>query len=156
MGMPRIFRTRYIPFETVDISSDELLFRNDEMLVTRWKAIKPRDDISGGISYTFPDRGYKISRFFDAKGLFAYWYCDIVDVIYDQGQDIYLLHDLLLDIKVMPDGSEKVLDADELAEAAEKGLITMDQVCRALRRLDELLKMIYSGDFPPEQCKEEY
>jgi protein associated with RNAse G/E len=156
MGKPKILRTRYIPFETVDISSDELLFRDEDLLVTKWKAIKPRGDISGGISYAFLNKGYKISRFFDADGRFAYWYCDIIDVIYDREQDTYSLNDLLLDIKVMPDGAVKVLDADELAEAAKNGLVTMEQICCALSCLDLLLKMIYSGNFPPEPCNIEY
>ena len=44
MKKPTVLRKRYIPFETVDISGDELISRSDELLVTRWKPIKIRSD----------------------------------------------------------------------------------------------------------------
>lgn len=155
MKQPSILRTRYIPFETVDISSDELLLRDENILVTRWKAIKPRADISGGISYTFLKEGIKISRFYDAEKKFAYWYCDIIDVLYDKELDRYTLVDLLLDVKLMPDGTMKVLDADELAIALEEGLITQEQACRSLKKMDSILQSIYKKSFPPAICLEE-
>lgn len=155
MKKPIMLRTRYIPFETVDISSDDLLYRDENILITRWQAIKPRMDISGGISYTFLKKGIKISRFYDSERKFAYWYCDIIDVNYDSTEDRYTLIDLLLDVKLMPDGTIKVLDADELAEALEQGLITQDQACRSLKKMDNILQMIYNNNFPPAICLEE-
>ncbi len=155
MKKPSILRTRFIPFETVDISSDELLFRNDEILITRWKAIKPRADISGGISYTFLKDGIKISRFYDADKKFAYWYCDIIDVKYDNTIDQYTFIDLLLDVKLMADGTMKVLDADELAIALEEGLITQEQACSSLKKMDSILQKVYKNNFPPAICLEE-
>lgn len=155
MNKPKIFRTRYIPFETVDISGDEILLRNDDLLITKWKAIRPRKDISGGISYTFLKDGIKISRFYNSSNEFAYWYCDMIDVYYDRELDQYTLNDLLLDIKLMPDGTIMVLDADELAEALEKGLITQEQACSSLRKVDKILKMVYDKSFPPQVCLEQ-
>lgn len=155
MKKPIMLRTRFIPFETVDISSDELLFRDDNILITRWKAIKPRTDISGGISYTFLKDGMKISRFYDADKKFAYWYCDIIDVEYDSEQDKYTLIDLLLDVKLMSDGTMKVLDADELAMALEEGLITQAQACRSLKKMDNILQSIYNNNFPPAICMDD-
>lgn len=153
MNGPTILRRRYIPYEIVDISGDELIFRNDELLVTRWRSIKPRPDFYGGISFTFINKGYKLGRFYDAGGRFLYWYCDIIEVLYDKNTDTYTLNDLLVDIKIMPDGTVKILDTDELAQAIEKGLVNSDQSCRALRTLNELLNIIYSGEFPPKQCE---
>ncbi|HEY5584080.1 MAG TPA: DUF402 domain-containing protein [Ruminiclostridium sp.] len=155
MKKPNILRTRYIPFETVDISSDELLFRDDELLITRWNVIKPRADISVGISYTFLKEGIKISRFYDAYKKFVYWYCDIIDVKYDSVIDQYTLIDLLLDVKLMPDGTMKVLDANELAIALEEGLITQEQACSALKKMDTILQKIYKNSFPPSICLDE-
>jgi predicted RNA-binding protein associated with RNAse of E/G family len=154
MKKPFLFRKRYIPQETVNISNDELLFRSNELLVTRWIAIKPRSDFHGGISYTFLKEGFKLSRFYDEGGSFLYWYCDIIDVIYDEAEDTYILDDLLLDIKIMPDGLIKLLDADELAIALERGLITQEQACRALKTMDKVLKMVYQGSFPLVECNE--
>lgn len=153
MKKPTILRKRYIPAETVDISGDELLFRSEELLVTRWIPIKPRADFSSGVSYTFLKEGYKISQFLGPDKELLYWYCDILDVHYDQERDTYLLVDLLVDMKVYPDGRVIVLDAEELAEALQQGLISVDQACRALKTLDRLLKMAYEGGFPPEECR---
>ena len=153
MRKPVILRRRYIPYETVDISADELLFRSDDLLVTRWTCIKPRPDFYGGISFTFLNRGYKLGRFYDKDGQFLYWYCDIVEIVYDELSDTYTLNDLLLDIKIFPDGRVILLDAEELAQAIEEGLVTGKQVCMSLRTLDSLLKMINDGSFPPAECE---
>ena len=155
MKKPGILRTRYIPFETVDISNDEILFRDGELLITKWNAIKPRADISGGISYTFLKEGIKISRFYDGNNKFAYWYCDIIDVKYDSAVDQYTFVDLLLDVKLMPDGKMMVLDADELAMALEQGLITQEQACSSLKKMDSILQNVYKNNFPPPVCLDE-
>ena len=154
MKKPTVLRRRYIPFEIVDISEDELLFRSDELLVTKWTSIKPRPDFQGGISFTFLNRGYKLGRFYDRDKNFLYWYCDILDAQYDQASDTYTLNDLLVDIKIYPDGKVQVLDADELGQALEEGLINNDQAVASLKILDGLLKMIYAGNFPPAECIE--
>ncbi|MGE5423361.1 MAG: DUF402 domain-containing protein [Ignavibacteriales bacterium] len=155
MKKPSIYRQRYIPYETVDISGDELLFRSKELLITRWDAIKPRADFSKGVSFTFLDEGFKISRYYDHNGIFLYWYCDIVEVQYDEKVDSYTLIDLLLDVQIMADATLKVLDAGELAEALESDLITTEQACRALRTMDHLLDLVNNGEFPPIECRNE-
>jgi len=154
MKKPVLLRKRFIPCEITNISSDDLLFRNDQLLVTRWKSIKPRADFYGGISYTFLKEGIKLARFYNEQGIFLYWYCDIIDVLYDEEKDEYTFEDLLVDVKILPDGTIKVLDTDELAEALEKGFITAEQACMALRTLDKVLKLVYNNKFPPEECKE--
>lgn len=153
MKKPVILRRRYIPFEVVDISSDELVFRSDDLLVTKWTTIKPRPDFYGGISFTFLDRGYKLARFYDEDGRFLYWYCDIIEVQYDQAADTYILNDLLMDIKILPGGEVRLLDAEELAQAIDEGLVSSEQVSKALKTLDGLLKLIYSRNFPPAECE---
>ena len=152
MIKPVLLRKRYLPDEIVDISGDEMLFRNDNLLVTRWKSIKPRSDFYGGISYTFLNAGFKLGKIYNAEGIFQFWYCDIIDVLYDKEKDIYTFDDLLVDIKIMPDGIVKILDTDELAEALEKSMISVGQACKALRIMDKLLRLVYSGKFPPEEC----
>ena len=154
MNKPTILRKRFIPYETIDISGDEVILRNEELLVTRWKAIKPRNDISGGISWAFLKRGYKLSTFYDSSGEFTYWYCDIIDLEYDSTIDKYTLIDLLVDVKIYPDGKVVILDADELADALGENIITKEQACKSLRNLNSLLGIIYSGNFPPEECRQ--
>jgi len=153
---PIIFRKRYIPSEIIDISGDELLLRDDNLLVTRWKPIKERQDISGGMSFTFLKEGYKVSKFFGASGEFKYWYCDIINVLYEELQDRYTLVDLLVDVKIMPDGQVEVLDLDELAEALEKNIITKEEAVKSLYTLNKILKMVYEGKFPPDLCQKAY
>lgn len=154
MKKPVILRKRFIPSEIIDISDDEVLYRDSELLVTRWKAIKPRKDIAGGVSWAFLKDGIKISKFYNHSNEFVYWYCDIIDAEYDDAADQYILTDLLVDVKLFPDGKLEVLDADELADALEQDIITKDQACRSLRKLNKLLEMIYAGNFPPAICKE--
>jgi predicted RNA-binding protein associated with RNAse of E/G family len=146
--MPRIYRIRYIPAEIVDLSSDTLLFRDPHYLITRWKPIKPRNDIAGGISCVFLDQGWKISIFLDKEGKIDCWYCDIIDIEYDQNTDTYSLYDLLTDIKIKSDGSVEVIDLDELASAFDEGLISSRQISLSLKRCNNLLNIIYNSDLP--------
>lgn len=156
MKKPIILRKRYIPLETIDITGDELVLRNEDILITKWKPIKERQDISGGMSFTFLKEGYKVSKFFGASGEFKYWYCDIINILYEELQDKYTLVDLLLDVKIMPDGRVEVVDADELAEALEKSIISKEEATISLYTLDKILRMSYAGKFPPEVCLKDY
>ena len=156
MIKPTIHRKRYIPYEVIDISSDELLKRDEDIIITRWNPIKPRKDIKKGVSYTFLKEGYKISRFYDTNGDFSYWYCDIIDIKYNQDSDTYELVDLLLDVRINKDWSLRVLDANELAEALENKIISIDEVCKALKTLDKILTMVYEENFPPIVCRDDY
>jgi predicted RNA-binding protein associated with RNAse of E/G family len=146
--MPRIYRIRYIPSEVVDLSSDTLLFRDQHYLITEWKPIKPRNDIAWGISCAFLENGWKISAFMDKDKQIKYWYCDIVDIDYNQESDTYNLYDLLIDVKIMVDGKVEVIDLDELGLAYESGLITRKQMLLSLKQSSSLLKLIYSSDLP--------
>ena len=154
MEKPRILRKRYIPDEVVDISGDELLYLDDKMMVTRWEVIHPREDLSGGISFSLLDQGYKISRFNQKNGEFAYWYCDVIDIQIDNQTNTYTFIDLLVDVKIMPDGKIMVLDLEEIAEALEKLVINQGQACDALKKVSKLLEIIYLGNFPPKEVIE--
>lgn len=155
MKKPTILRKRFIPFETVDISGDEMLYRDDALIITRWKVIRPRKDIDRGVSFAFLKDGYKISRFYDPQGNFVYWYCDIIDVEYDSVKDTYTLIDLLVDVKILPDGEIRVLDVDEVADALDENIITKEQASNSLRKLHKLLDIIYKGEFPPKECRDQ-
>lgn len=144
--MPRIYRVRYIPSETIDLSSDTFLYRDNKYLMTQWNPIKPRSDITGGISCVFLEKGWKISAFFGPDKRFIYWYCDIVDVNFEKEADTYYLHDLLIDIKIMPNGRVEVIDLDELAIAFEDHFITNEQLVMSLKQSNSLLDLIYACD----------
>ena len=152
LGIMKMYRKRFIPNEIIDISDDEVLERNSNIIVTRWKPIKPREDIGGGISYTFLRRGYKISKIFDNDGKFIYWYCDVLEYTYDKEKDEYVFTDLLADIKVYPDGKMEVLDFTELTEAFRNKVITGAQLLEAIKSINMLVEMIQNESFPPEIC----
>lgn len=146
--MARIYRTRYIPSETIDLSADKLLYLDENYLITKWNPIKPRIDIASGISCVFLKKGWKISAFMNDEQKIIYWYCDIIDIEYDNLSDTYFLYDLLADIKIMTDGRVELIDLDELAFAFDDNLITKKQLISSLKKSNDLLKLIYAGDVP--------
>lgn len=153
----KMFRKRYVPEEIVDISSDYILERNENIIVTKWKPINPREDIGGGISYIFLKRGYKISKIFDAKGKFIYWYCDIIETEYNEAKDEYVFTDLLVDLKVYADGKYEVLDFSELTDIYKENKITKEQLLSAIKGINTLIEMVQNNSFPPDICnKYEY
>ncbi len=145
----KIYRKRYIPNEVVDISGDELIYKDENMIVTKWKPIHPRDDVSWGISYTLLNKGWKISKFYDFENELKYWYCDIIEADYNEEADTLTTTDLLVDLKIYPDGTYETLDIDELDEALEQSLITISQKEDALKKLNELLELVKNQAFPP-------
>lgn len=153
MGI-KMFRKRYIPNEVIDISNDEVLYMDDNVLVTKWLPIKPRKDIGRGLSFTFLKEGYKVSRFYDVNGDFAYWYCDIIDYRYDKIKDEHIFVDLLVDLRINLDGNYEILDLDELNEAYKDKLISKDEFVLAMDRLNKLLKLVKAGNFPPGICND--
>ena len=142
----KIYRVRFIPMEEVDISGDEILFLDDNRMVTRWDPIHPRNDFAKGYSCTWLKEGYKISKVMNIAREVKYWYCDIIHVEAKEDGKLYRFIDLLLDVKVMPDGQVIVMDMDELALAVETRLVTQQQANQSLRQCDRLLKRVYSGE----------
>ncbi|MCR5521882.1 MAG: DUF402 domain-containing protein, partial [Lachnospiraceae bacterium] len=91
--------------------------------------------------------GWKISNIMDEEGNTLEWYCDICEFIIDDENNTFTSNDLLLDVIIYPNGRELILDADEAADALEKGLITNEQMIKALRSFNSLLEVIRHGEF---------
>ncbi|MCR5637676.1 MAG: DUF402 domain-containing protein [Lachnospiraceae bacterium] len=148
MDYPKLFRKRYIPFETIELKDDKILMYSDELIITSWDTLKPRSDFACGISAYFMKNGYKISRIYDSEGKFVHWYCDIMrpDIKKDENgiESIYFV-DLLMDVIIKPDGRYFVVDSDEAADALDNELVDAKTLSFALRSLDTLLKLIYDG-----------
>lgn len=147
MKSPLIYRKRLIPKECILLKDDILLYRDEEILITRWNTIRPKKDLHHGMSCYFLKKGIKVSKFCDADGNLICWYCDIISHSWDPDSDTYVFTDLLADVLVYPDGFVKVLDLDELADATAEGLLTEAQLEKSLRRTNWLLNMIYDGRF---------
>ena len=143
----KLYRKRYIPAETVYLKDDEILFCDEEKIITKWKVIRKRPDFSHGVSCVFLKEGFKISKFIDEKENVIFWYCDIINYDFDENTNSYYINDLLIDIIIQNNGNVKVLDLDEIAEALESRIISEEIVCEAMRKANKLLNIIYSGHF---------
>ena len=147
MKNPILYRQRLIPKECVLLKDDIILECNEDLILTKWNALKPKKDLHHGYSCYFLKEGFKISKFYRADNSLLYWYCDIVDYDYDEENNSYTSTDLLTDVVLYPDGQIRVLDLDELAEASDRDMITKQQLHSALVRTDMLLTTMYSGEF---------
>lgn len=147
MKTPILYRKRLIPDECVLLKDDILLYRDSEVIITKWNTIRPKKTLHHGFSCYFLKQGIKVSKFYDHDGNLMYWYCDIVEHTYQEDTDTYVFTDLLADVIIKPDGYVKVVDLDELADAVEAGIITQEQLNRSLRTLNNLLTLIYNGGF---------
>ena len=147
MSRPRLFRRRFIPDENIELKDDMILALEPNLIITSWNVLKPRRDISRGVSAYFIDKGIKGSKVFDNAGQMVYWYCDIIETHYDEKENIYTFNDLLIDVIVYPDGQVEVLDMDEFADAMEQGILSVGTIAHAMRATDDLLHTIYAGEF---------
>lgn len=145
----KLYRKRIIPEECVFLKDDILLYRDSEVIITKWDTLHPKKTLSHGYSCYFPERGIKISKFYDHSDQLISWYCDIIktDHSVENGEDIYVFTDLLADVIVYPGGEVRVVDLDELADAQRDHLITPDDLQATLRHLSRLLSIIYKGSF---------
>ena len=143
----KLFRKRIIPNECILLKDDIILSANEEFIITKWNALKPKKDLHHGYSCFFLKEGLKISKFYREDNSLMCWYCDIVDYSYNEEDNSLTATDLLADVIVAPDGFVKVVDLDELAEIMEKQALSEQLIALALRRLNHLLTLIYNGEF---------
>ena len=144
---PILYRKRLIPSECIELKDAQILYRADRIIVTKWNTRDPGPFWDGWYSCYFMKKGFKVSRFYGHENQHVCWYCDIIDTAYDAELNAYTFTDLLVDVILTPDGSIKVVDVDELADAMENKLISQSMLLRALRRLDYLLSIIYQDRF---------
>ncbi len=147
MTISKLYRRRIIPSECILLKDDIIVEQNEEVIITKWNTLRPKPDFSHGCSCYFLREGIKVSKIYRADGSLVYWYCDIVDYSYDEADQALTVIDLLADVIIYPEGRMKVVDLDELAEAAERELITKEQMTTCLRNLNHLLSMIYRDKF---------
>ncbi|MBP5385477.1 MAG: DUF402 domain-containing protein [Lachnospiraceae bacterium] len=147
MSQTQLYRKRIIPEECILLKDDVILYQDSDIIVTRWNALKPRKDLHHGFSCYFLKDGFKISKFYCADNSLLYWYCDIISHTYNAETDTYVFTDLLADVIIFPDGSVRVVDLDEIADALASGAITSEQAQEALHKLSKLLSVIYRNEF---------
>lgn len=143
----RLYRKRYLPDETIELKDDIILSQSEDLILTRWKILKPRTDIAWGISAYYLKKGIKVSKVFDAQDQLVYWYCDIIDTQYDASAHSYIFCDLMIDVLIYPDLHVEVVDLDEFADVAETHDVPEAELLGALRKTNYLLQTIYNGQF---------
>ncbi len=147
MDKPLLYRQRIIPEEIIALDKDEILYQDDAHIVTRWNTIRPKKILHHGCSCYFLKEGFKVSKFYREDGTLIYWYCDIISYTHDTEKNSYVFTDLLADVLIYPDGKVEVIDVGEIADALTAGTLTVEEMIPALRSLDKLLGIIYSGEY---------
>lgn len=147
MSQLSLFRKRFIPNDFVHLKDDIILATDDNLIITKWRPLRPKKNMSGGVSAYYLNHGIKVSKIYDKNEKFLYWYCDIVQYKPGPNPNSLIFEDLLIDVVVFEDGSIRILDIDELADALKFHLITEKEAEKALRILDFLLKLIYQDGF---------
>jgi hypothetical protein len=142
-----LYRRRLIPVECIPLKDDVIVEKNEDVIITKWQTLRPKQDFHHGVSCYFLKRGIKISKFYREDGSLFCWYCDIVRFDFSDGKDALTITDLLADVILYPDGSMKVVDLDELAEAFRLGLLTSEELISSLNQLNALLSLIYENHF---------
>lgn len=153
MDKPILYRKRLIPEECVLLKDDIIIVCDEDIIITKWNALKPKKDLHHGYSCYFLKEGYKVSKFYKPDNTLLYWYCDIVDFSYTKSNNTMIVTDLLADVVVYPDGFVKIIDLDELVEALDQKKITQKDLKKSLIRINNLLQIIYRGDFIELQKK---
>jgi len=147
MDKPILYRKRIIPEEIILLDKDVLLYSGNGRIVTKWDTIRPKKILHHGCSCDFLEEGFKVSKFYREDGSLIYWYCDIISYSYDKEKNSYVFTDLLADVLVYPNGEVQVVDVGEIADALTDKTLTVEEMIPALRSLDKLLNIIYSGHF---------
>lgn len=147
MTVPMLYRRRFIPNEIIHLKDDIILVMEKDLIITKWVTLHPRKDISRGISAFYLDKGFKVSKIYDRNNKLVYWYCDIIQVNKASDKNTVIIEDLLIDVIIYEDGTIRILDIDELSDALDQGLITQAETTNALRILNNLLQIIYEGNF---------
>ncbi len=147
MTKPMLYRRRFIPDELIHLKDDIILVLEPNLIITKWKTLRPRKDISRGLSAFYLDRGFKVSKLYDDQDQVVYWYCDIIQAKTDPEKNTVIIEDLLIDLILYEDGSMRIVDLNELAEAMEHKMISQEEANYALRTVDSLLQIIYDGRF---------
>lgn len=106
------------------------------------------------IWFTFPRAWHDIGLFHLADGTCTGLYANILVPVEFTSRHCWETTDLSLDIWVPPDGTARVLDETELADAEASGLATSEWAERARREADSLMDGLAAGNWPPPLVRE--
>ena len=153
MNKLSLYKKRFIPNELIHLQDDIILVLENNLIITKWRPLRPKTNMYGVVSAYYIDMGIKVSKIYDKKNKFLHWYCDIIQHKQGANPNSIIFKDLLIDVVIRKDGSILIMDTDELADALDLNLITVEEAKYALRTLDSLLKLIYRGEFKKLQTR---
>jgi predicted RNA-binding protein associated with RNAse of E/G family len=106
--------------------------------------------------FIFRGKWYDVGKFYDRKGKFIGYYCDIIRPVarlLSGPSKTSLITDLFLDLWISREGRCVVLDEDDLARALLKHTISVSLAKRARRELRNLIQSTESGRFPTRSIR---
>ena len=101
--------------------------------------------------FIFRGKWYDVGKFYDSKGRFVGYYCDIISPVgklLASPSKTAVITDLFLDLWIDRKGRCVVLDEDEFMRAVAKRAISVHLARRACGELYTLMKLAKSGRFP--------
>ncbi len=148
------------PPDRTDVFRQQLLFADDAVLVT-YLAHTPMkrpfvvagavglEDGAPAIWFTFPGRMHDVGRFHSASGEFTGLYANIMQPIERRSRLEWRAVDLFLDVWIPVGGEPRIVDEDELTEAAAKGWIDGQTHAAALAEAAQIVALHREGAWPP-------
>jgi len=98
--------------------------------------------------FMFPGRSYEVGALYDQDARFLGYYTNFVQPP-SPDTAVWHLTDLFLDVWQSPEGPPKLLDEDQLAEAAERGWVGTEDVARTRAEAAAVLRAARSRRWPP-------
>lgn len=98
--------------------------------------------------FMFPGRSYEVGALYDQDGTFLGYYTNFVQPPRPETA-VWHLTDLFLDVWQPPEGPPKLLDEDELTEAAQRGWVGTEDVARTRAEAAAVLRAARSRRWPP-------
>ena len=111
---------------------------------------------SGYFVVWFRGKWYDLGKFYDRKGKFTGYYCDIIRPVgrlLSSTSTTAVITDLFLDLWIGRDGRVMVLDEDHLNRALRKHAISVSLAKRACSELRHLIQLTKAGHFPPPSIR---
>jgi predicted RNA-binding protein associated with RNAse of E/G family len=104
--------------------------------------------------FTFRGLWHDIGRFHLRDGTFTGFYANVLTPVRMDTSGLWRTTDLCLDVWLDANGTVRILDEDELAEAERRGWTDAATAARARREAAELSRRARGGDWPPAPVHE--
>jgi predicted RNA-binding protein associated with RNAse of E/G family len=146
-GREELFRQHLVHEDgSVKVTLARGLARTDPVVIDGKVALEAGSDV---VWFTFPGAWHDIGRFHTADGTFTGIYGNVLTPPVFEPGHVWRTTDLFMDVWIPPEGKPRVLDREELDEAAASGWIDEPTRTRALDEVDWILDAAARGRWPP-------